>query len=690
MDIHLNSKIEQLNKVGKALATRLRKLNIFSVQDVLFYFPSRYEDYRGVLLIKDIKEGQAVSVRAKVQIIANRRSFRRRGNITEALISDDSGSMRVVWFNQPYLAKTIKQGAEYIFSGVVKTDMVGPQFVCPSFEKASLQTTHTARIVPMYALTTGITHKQMRFLVSQCLPILKSIEDYLPGHIVRKFGFPSIQTAVKNAHFPSDENILKISLNRLKFDELFILQMKAEMSRAQRMGTKAPRMKFYADEVKRFVADLPFQLTKTQKVSAWEILKDIQNGSPMNRMLSGDVGSGKTVVCAIAMYDVALNKGQSALLAPTEILAKQHFDTITKMFSKNDVKIALYTRSQRETNFFKNDIELSKKEISEIIASGSADIVIGTHAILSDKMEFKNLCFAIVDEQHRFGVEQRKTIRKKGEGAHFLSMTATPIPRSLALLAYGDLDLSQISEMPLGRKPIKTRLVEQFNRQAAYDFIRTQIKNGRQAFVICPLIEDETDEKKSVMKEYEHLSKEIFPDLRVGFLHGKLKSEEKESVMQKFSARGGGKYELDVLVSTSVVEVGVDIPNAGVMMIEGAEHFGLAQLHQFRGRVGRAEHQSYCLLFTNTTSEKSLERLKFFEKHTNGFKLAEKDLETRGPGEVYGTVQSGEGRLKLAKITDVEVIKQAREVAVEVAKDLEKYPALKQKLQDFEQKVHLE
>jgi ATP-dependent DNA helicase RecG len=385
------------------------------------------------------------------------------------------------------------------------------------------------------------------------------------------------------------------------------------------------------------------------------------------------------------MYNVALNNGQSALLAPTEILAKQHFDTILKMFEGYKTKIVLYTRSQRETNFLKDTPELSKKETSKIILDGIADIVVGTHAILSDKIEFKNLSLAIVDEQHRFGVEQRKSIRQKGESAHFLSMTATPIPRSLALLAYGDLELSQITEMPLGRKPIKTRIVESFNRQNAYDFIRQQIKIGRQVFVVCPLIEDDADEKKSVMKEYEKLSKEVYPDLKIGFLHGRLKPDEKESTMERFKNK-----EIDILVSTSVVEVGIDIPNASVMVIEQAERFGLAQLHQFRGRVGRSEHQSYCLLFTDSTSQKSMERLGFFEKNLNGFKLAEKDLQTRGPGEVYGTEQSGEGRLRLAKITDIEIMRQAREMARELCPDLVNYPLLKVKLEDFEKKVHLE
>ena len=685
--MNLKSQISSLEKVSPVIAKKLKKIDLHSVADLLFHLPFRYEDYQGVINVKDLKEGTAASIVGKVELIANRRSFKSRKMMTEALVSDASGSLRIIWFNQPYVLKILKPGSEWQFSGVVKADMLGPQLVGPLFEKPLPVQTVSAKLLPVYSSTAGLSQKLLRFLVEQALLFLKNIPDWLPEFILEDYDLLPLSAALNGIHFPADENDLKNSTKRLKFDELFLIQLKSELARRSRSAELAPTLNFKEKEIKEFVAKLPFALTQSQKLAAWEILKDLSKNVPMNRLLSGDVGSGKTVVAAMALYSAVLNGYQSALLAPTEILARQHFESLSRLFANLDIPVCLYTRSQYLKNEAEENIESKslKKEISQHIKDGQIAIAIGTHALLSDKIEFKKLGLAIVDEQHRFGVGQRQDIKQKGKGAHFLSLTATPIPRSLALTLYGDLDLSVIPEMPVGRKVIMTRLVQPINRQKAYDFIRQQIKQGHQAFVICPLIEDNSDEKKSVLQEYKKLSEEIFPDLKVDFLHGRLKSAEKELAMEKFK-----NNQTNILVSTSVVEVGVDIPNASVMMIEGAERFGLAQLHQFRGRVGRSVYQSYCFVFTDNATEKTLDRLQFFEKNNSGYKLAEKDLETRGPGEVYGTEQSGTDQLRLAKLTDLELIKMARSAATEAANRLDKLPLLKQKLKEFDEKVHLE
>jgi len=687
--MNLQTSIEQLNRVGKTLAGRLSHLGIRTAGDLLYYFPFRYEDFSRVVPIDALQEGEGVTVRGKIEVIASKRTFRRRKIITEAIITDTSGSVRIVWFNQPYITKVLKPGDDIFLSGKMTRDMLGPQLVSPSYEKANKETTtHTARLVPIYPVTEGLTQKQIRFLVSQVLPLAKEGKEWLPAEILEKFDLAPLVDALSGIHFPVDETNLKQSTERLKFDELFLLQLKAELARRNKILVHAPTLRFKEKEIKDLVESLPFTLTKTQKISAWEILQDLEKKTPMNRLLSGDVGSGKTVVAAMAMYSTALNGHQAVLMAPTEILAFQHYNSLCKLLGRK-LKIGLRTNSKWGINGheYKNSSSLGqKKEFAEKLEAGEIELVVGTHALLSEGIEFKKLGLVIVDEQHRFGVEQRKTIKEKGRGVHFLSMTATPIPRSLALMIYGDLDVSIINEMPPGRKKIITRLVEPLNRQKAYDFIYEQIKRGRQAFVICSLIEEKDgDDRKTVLSEYEKLSKQIFPDLKIGFLHGKMKGKEKDVVMAKFKDK-----EIDILVSTSVVEVGVDIPNASVMMIEGAERFGLAQLHQFRGRVGRAEHQSYCLLFAEDLSKKAEERLKFFEKTLDGFKLAEKDLEMRGPGEVYGTEQSGDMNLRLAKLTDKEIIKKAREAALLVSDNLDNFPLLFKKVKEWEDRVHLE
>ncbi len=677
----LSTSVSQLNRVGKVLVKKLNNLGIKTAQDLLYYFPFRYDDFRKVVMIKDLKSDETVTVSGRVNLIASRRSFKTRKIITEALIEDETGAVRVVWFNQPYITRVLKIGDGISLSGKVSLDMLGAQFVSPVYEKiGKKETTHTARLVPVYPLTAGLTEKQLRFLISQVLPLVSKIPEWLPNDILEGEDLIPIGNAIKGLHFPTDEKDLAECLRRLKFDELLSLQIHSAIERSRREKEKAPVIKFQEKEIKEFVDRLPFTLTKSQKISAWEILGDLGKGHPMNRLLSGDVGSGKTVVAALAGYNTALNGLQTVFMVPTEILASQHFNSLNQLFSGTPVKIGLLTRSQAKISGEVGDEDISfakqKKQVFENINNGRVTLVVGTHALLSENISFRNLGLVVVDEQHRFGVEQRKALKEKTAvktKPHFLSMTATPIPRSLALTVYGDLDLSVINELPVGRKSIITRVVESSNRVKAYDFIRAQVKSGRQAFVVCPLIEDTNlgSEKKSVLTEYEKLSKQIFPDLRVGYLHGKMLGKEKEEVMSKFK-----NGTIDILVSTAVVEVGVDIPNASVMMIESAERFGLAQLHQFRGRVGRSIHQSYCLVFSENGSSSVLERLNFFEKNLDGFKLAEYDLSKRGPGVVYGIEQSGQMDLKLATLGDREIIKDARVWALKIVENPKNYPQI--------------
>jgi len=686
--MQLDTPISELSRVGKTTAARLKLLDINTVADLIFYFPFRYEDYSSVKNIADLQPNEAVSVHGKIQLIANRRSFRKRKNVTEALIGDDSGVLKVVWFNQPFLIKALKTGDEIYLSG--KVDETGTQMVSPDYEKITFarkpgETIHTARLVPVYHSTNGVTQKQIRFLLSLTVPLYDSIEEYLPVEILEKYNFPHIGIALKNIHFPDNDKLAKKSRERFQFEELFLVQLAILLSKKEMENNTALPVAFIEKLTKDFVSDLPFKLTDDQKKCSWEIIQDLEKSKLMNRLLEGDVGSGKTIVVALALLNVLANGYKAILMAPTEILAEQHYKTMQKLFSKQKFKIALLTGSKREVDGDK----FSKVEILNKINSSEADLIIGTHAVIQDSVQVKDLALVVVDEQHRFGVAQRKSLMlrdNQGLTPHFLSMTATPIPRSLVLALYGDLDLSIIKHLPPNRKLIVTKLVGEAQRQDAYNFIEEQVKAGRQVFVICPLI-DPSDKfgYKSVKQEFEKLDKTIFPDIKMGLMHGRLKSKEKEEVMQKILNK-----EFSILVSTSVIEVGIDVPNATIMMIEGADRFGLAQLHQFRGRVGRGEHQSYCFLFSDNWSELTQKRLKYLESCSDGFKLAEKDLELRGPGEVYGVRQSGLPDLKIASLTDVELLKKVQLEAKTLIEKNEIGSALIKKIEDLKLSMHFE
>ncbi|MDD5567200.1 MAG: ATP-dependent DNA helicase RecG [Patescibacteria group bacterium] len=690
--IQFNTPVEELYSVGKTVAQRLKNLGLKHAKDILYHFPSRYEDFSNITTIDKLTSGIRVTIKGKIDAIQNRRSFRRRLYITEAIVSDQTGSVKIIWFNQPYLAKTFVPGDKIVVSGKLEMDKYGLHFTSPSYEKLSGPQIHTGRLVPVYPTTSRLTQRQLRFLTQLSKPLARRTVDYLPYQLKKEVDLLELPLALQEIHFPRNEAWLKKAVERLKFDELFPIQIYTLQNRRLLEHTPAPAIPFNQEKTKRFVEALPFKLTNAQRRSAWEILKDMEQRRPMNRLLEGDVGSGKTVVVSLAILNAADRGWQSVMLAPTEILAQQHFETFTKLFQKQKITVCLLTRTQKWIS--RPNQAVTKTTLNHKIANGNAQLVIGTHAILQEHVVFKNLGLAIVDEQHRFGVDQRKQLTNKSRAhselsPHFLSLTATPIPRTLALGFYGDLDISIIDELPKGRQKIATKIVLPHERKATYDFISEEIQSGRQVFVICPLI-DPSDKLgvKSVKEEYERLSTKIFPEFKIGLLHGRLRPESREKVMREFLAN-----RVQLLVSTSVVEVGIDIPNATVMLIEAAERFGLAQLHQFRGRVGRGLYQSYCFLLTETESEAGRNRLQAVLTSQNGFELAEKDLEMRGPGELYGLKQSGFPEFRIARLTDFPIIKKAQTLAKNILEqdfELSKYPLIRQKMKEFKDSIHWE
>lgn len=709
----LSSPIQSISRITPAYQKRLLKFGIKTIRDLIYHFPHRYDDFSKIVPIGDLKLNETATIQGEITKIENIRIWRKKMIITQAFICDETGMIKAVWFNHPYLADQIKEGSKVSLSGKISFDDV--LFISnPAYEKINGRKTgslrHTGRLVPVYPETAGISSRYLRYIIQTVLSSCK-VEDWLPEETKKSQNLPGLDESIREIHFPSSFREIDKAKRRLGFDELFLIQLVSAKQKFQWDKKKAPAISFNQPLIKNFVDSLSFKLTDAQRTAAWEILTDISKTTPMNRLLEGDVGSGKTVVAAIAALQTAFEGFQAAFMAPTEILARQHFETIKNFFSGRDLPIALLTSNDCQTNLPE---ELSKKEITQKIKKGEIKIIAGTQALIQKKLEFKNLALAIVDEQHRFGVVQRaalqNSISKIQDGSpreipHLLSMTATPIPRTLALAIYGNLNISRLDQIPKGRKEIITKIVSPQERQKAYDFIRRQIKEGRQAFVICPRIENESNKKtdpqavsdkrkaawleiKAAQEEYQKLSKEIFPDLKVGLLHGKMKPAQKQKAMKEFSAG-----ITNILVSTSVIEIGIDVPNANVIMIEGADRFGLAQLHQFRGRVGRGTNQSYCLLFSDSLSKESALRLQAIIKAKNGFDLAEKDLVLRGPGDFIGTRQSGLPDLSMASLNDFESVRQAKNEAITIlTKDpeLKKYPRLAEKISNFTQTVHME
>lgn len=710
---------------------------------MVWHFPSRYEDFSQIYKVAELEPGQQATISGVVLKVDLRTSWKRKMTIVEAVIEDETGRVRAVWFNQPYLKNTLRVGRKMNFSGKVSASENDIYFSHPDYEGAAnfaaerdlpsqilhnktWEGKHTGRLVPIYPETKGLSSRALRFIIQPILKNLNQIPEFLPREILEEQNFPEINEAILKIHFPDSVEEVASIRRRFAFENIFLLQLFNLQQKLKLLKKEAPKISIDAEYLKNLLAALPFELTGAQKKSLSEVLGDLEKSEPMNRLLQGDVGSGKTIVAAIAAIGAARGGRQTAFMAPTEVLANQHFKTLKNLFSGIQERLGeelpsfgLLTASGARVVFSEGLTEdYPRAKIRSLIGGGEIKIVIGTHALIEKSVRFRNLGLVIIDEQHRFGVRQRQTLaaqtdasKEPGSLPHFLSMSATPIPRTLMLTIFGDLDISIIDEMPKGRKEIITKIVAPENRIRAYGFIKGQVLRGRQAFVICPRIEKTENQElgarnyeyyvkldvKSVKEEYEKLSKKIFPDLRVGMLHGQMPARggsasggkaSKEAVMEAFR-----KGEIDILVATSVIEVGIDVPNATIMMIEGSDRFGLAQLYQFRGRVGRGKHQSFCFLFTDSGSAATNRRQKAIVNAKNGFELAEEDLKIRGPGQFLGESQAGLPDVAMEALQDVSLIKSSRELAAQTIKKdqtLKKYPALREKLTEFREKIHTE
>lgn len=684
----LNTPVESLRGVGPKIRAALKRLNLRTAGDLLLNEPFRYEDFSTILPIARLQAGTVATIAGKIELIGSRRSFRRRMVITEAALRDDTGYLKLVWFNQPYLGKILKAGDRIMVSGKADWQYGSFQMASPSYERIQAEQTHVGRIVPIYGATEGITPKFLRTLVRQVLPLANEIPDPLSPAICKAEKLPVLANAIRALHFPPSSDALASAQRRRIFDEFLAIQINGLRSRSLLHSQTAPTIRFHEQKTKRFVNRLPFRLTNGQRTAAWAILEDLGGPHPMNRLVQGDVGSGKTVVAVMAMLNAAWSGLQSAFMAPTEILAEQHYATVTAL-AGSGVPVALLTGSRALRSDQPSTTRLGLKKA---LAKGEIAIAIGTHALIESDVRFQTLGLTIVDEQHRFGVGQRQTLStgKSARGRsvpHYLSLTATPIPRTVALALYSGLDISTVAELPKDRKLVITKLIPESERSTIYSFAKKQIATGHQAFILTALI-DESDMLgiKAATQMHKHLQAEVFPDLRIGLLHGRMTAKAKETVMRKFSGRS-----IDVLVTTSVVEVGIDIPNATVMIVENAERFGLAQLHQFRGRVGRSDAQSYCFLLTGKTGAgPDNARLLALTKLTDGFAVAEADFKLRGPGQLRGGQQSGQADLAMASLGNLRLIERAREVAkilLAANPTLEQFPTL---LQNARNPIHWE
>ncbi len=708
--LKLTDDVSQIKGVTKSNHPKLQRLGLDAVRDLLYHFPIRHNDFADVCRIAELEYGREQTIVAAVSEMSESLIGSKRSS-AHAVLSDESGSVKATWFNQGYLVNTLRPGTKLVVSGKVGAFRDNLVFENPEYEFMHGQDdlVHTGRLVPVYPLMDGLYQRTLRGIVKRGLDAsLSQIEDYLPEEMLHRTGLLGLQSAVAQMHYPDSHDSWEAARRRLAFDEIFMLQM-AVLRRKQSWQEEESgiALKVDAEAVAGFVRSLPFLLTGAQERATDEILGDVQRTKPMGRLLEGDVGSGKTVVATTAMLVAVLNGYQAAILAPTEILAEQHFLTITRLLGRSAstdegqhvVTVKLGERSVTVGLLLGSLSKRVKDDIRLKLAAGRVDIIIGTHEIIQDTVDIPKLAVAVVDEQHRFGVMQLAALRDKGTRPHLLVMTATPIPRSLALTVYGELDVSIIDEMPPGRPPIVTRYEQPGRRHVAYNFVKSEVKAGRQAFIVLPFIEEaevpvgrptrdvgapyhptqgedtrRTKFVKGAINEFEKLSTEEFPDFRLGLLHGRMSLGEKELVMDEFQ-RG----DLDILVSTPVIEVGIDVPNATVMLIDGADRFGLAQLHQFRGRVGRGKHQSHCILLADEPGHAARERLKLVERIRDGFELAEEDLRLRGAGDYLGTRQSGLPSLQVARITDQDVIGLAR---TEGTRILQSDPDLSKKQHD--------
>ena len=664
---NLNKDIQYVKGIGPKKASKLNKLGIFTINDLIYYFPRQYEDRNKLKKICQLEDKEKATIRAIINNIET--STPRKGlSITKLSVRDETGFAKLVFFNQDYIVKSFKSGDTILVFGKVKKDFNGVELSSCEVEQMSNNPKSTCGIMPIYPLTYGLTNKELMGIIKIIFTNEQIVvKEYLPKRIIEKYKLCSIDYAIKNLHNPTNKESLKIALYRMVFEEFLILQLGLFLFKngvVEKDGINFNRH----DNLKAILDSLPFKLTNAQNRAFDEILDDMASNKVMNRLVQGDVGSGKTVVALLSLANCVLNGYQGALMAPTEILAEQHYISLNETLSQFGMNIGLLVGSLTKKQ---------KENILEKVKNKEIDILIGTHALIEDKVEFNNLGIVITDEQHRFGVRQRNKLSEKGYNPDILVMTATPIPRTLALILYGDLDISIIDELPPGRQPIETIAVYKDKRDKAYNsLVREEVEKGRQVYIVCPLVEEsEAIEAKSAVELVEELRSEYFSDLRLGLLHGKMKPSEKDEIMKSFKNR-----ELDILVSTTVIEVGVNVPNATLMIIENAERFGLAQLHQLRGRVGRGKHKSYCILIYSSKSEVCSQRMGIMEETTDGFKISEKDLEIRGPGEFFGTRQHGLPELRVANIfKHMKILKLAQQEArYIISEDL--------KLQNYENK----
>lgn len=673
----LDKPLTTVKGVGEKVYEQFVRAGISTVRDLIYLYPRSYDDYTRLASIADIKPGKVV-IRARVEHLATRR-VRRGLHITEATLVDGSGKVAAIWFNQPYRADQLKnQKAEWLVSGQFGFNGKKYQLQNPSVEQAVDATSDSphqeARITPVYPATAGLKGHLVKKIVAEIKPLMRLVPESLPESTIRPRKLIGLADALQALHFPSSQQMIDTAKKRLGFEELFTLLLASELNKQQNSLVEGYAIPFRRDDAAKFVAQLPFELTDDQRRAIWQIITDIQSSRPMNRLLQGDVGSGKTVVAAMTASLIAKQGYQTAVLAPTEILATQHAETISKLVSPLGIRVGLLTGSVKGP---------ARTQLYKSIAEGGVDIVIGTHAILQQKVVYKKLGYVVIDEQHRFGVKQRQDLLDKAHVMpHVLSMTATPIPRSLALTVYGELDVTVLKQKPKNRQPIKTSIVSPNSRDVMYAQVSAQLEQGRQVYVVCPLIDlSELSEKKSVEMEYKKLRQSIFKKWRIATLHGQMSSDEKQAVMKQYAA-----HEIDVLVTTTVIEVGIDVPNATVMIIENADQFGLAQAHQLRGRVGRGQHESYCYL-VSSDSLKPTRRMRELANSDDGFYLAEVDLEMRGPGEIYGRAQHGQLNLKMANISDTGLISEAQKAVkdfLESGEDLLQYRELYKNVQKYQ------
>lgn len=638
--------VSNLGGIGNKRAELFAKLGINSIGDLLNFYPRSYEDWNLVEKIENLEYGTTVCIRATLATSVNDARISGGRIISKAMVFDDTGSLQIVFFNNRYISSMLKSGTEYLFYGKVTADSYGAQMVAPTFSAVQDATA----IYPVYKQAAGLPSKNIAKAVKQALAMLpNTIKDPFPQQVREIFDLCDLRTALQNIHFPKDHEALERARKRLIIEELVVLNLGMRYFQESNRGMSGVKINIdYSNDFERL---LPFEMTDAQKRAVSDCIKDMnQKHTPMNRLVQGDVGSGKTAVAASVCYTVVKNGFQAAFMAPTEILARQHYETFCKLFENTDIKVGLLTGSLKESE---------KKKVRQKLADGEINLIIGTHALITDKTEFKNLGLAVTDEQHRFGVAQRSKLLGKGENPHLLVMSATPIPRTLGLIIFGDLDISVIDELPPSRKPVKTVWFRSNQRDRVYSFIRSEVANGRQAYIVCPLVEEGELDDIAAAEEYAaELMLREFADIPVGLVHGQMKSDEKEKVMQKFVS---GDYS--ILVSTTVIEVGVDVPNASVIMIENAERFGLSQLHQLRGRVGRGQFQSYCILISDKSGQPTKERLEVMCSTNDGFKIADEDLRMRGPGDFFGERQHGLPQMAIADFADTKSLELSQKIS---------------------------